>query len=96
MADVIILLFLLLAGMAAHFLKHVIEERKAGHMVTLTSYWVENPYVTAFSIVGAVAGFIILYGYGELTQFSAFGLGYTCDSAAGVLGDRGSKKLKGG
>lgn len=92
--ELLVQLFMLLAGMLAHFLKKVIEERRAGRLVTLKAYWLANPYATAFSVLGAVAGFVALAGTAELTKLTAFGLGYACDSAASMVGERGAKKLQ--
>lgn len=92
--DTAILVLLLILGLASHLLKKVVAEVRAGNRdISIRSYWLENPYPTALGIVGAVTGFVLLYDTPELTKLTAWGLGYMCDSAAEMFGDRAMKKV---
>lgn len=91
--DDVILIGLLFAGLAAHFLKKVIELRNSEHAITLGAYWREYPYRTVLAVVGALAGFMLLYGTAEMTRATAFGIGYLADSIAGIMGKKTEGKL---
>lgn len=94
MNEDLLLIVLLLLGLATHFLKRVVEERAAGRIISLRTYWVEHPYHSALAVASAVAGFVLLYGTAELTRITAWGLGYMADSAAGMLGKRAGQSLE--
>lgn len=90
-----ILILLLLAGQACHFLKKVIEDRRNGSTVTLYGYWVQNPYHTAISVIASAAAFLLLYDTPELTRATAWAIGYMGDSVAGMIGKRKTEGVLG-
>jgi len=84
---------MLLYGLATHFLKALSQIKTGtGQFISPRVYYLSNPYQTILSVVGAVAGFSLLYGTDELTKASAFMMGYMADSAVDVIGQR--SKLK--
>lgn len=87
---------MLLLGLIAHFLKHLMKVKKDGGVIlTPRQYWVKNPYHSSLALVGAVAGFIALLSLGQLTPILALGLGYMADSVPDAIGSRTLDKLKG-
>lgn len=84
---------IMLAGILLHFLKKVMELRTAGDKVTLVKYWTRKPYATAFSVLSAMVVFALVHNLPEFSKLSALGLGFMCDSVAGLLGQRGIGRL---
>jgi hypothetical protein len=89
--DVVDLMFwvvLMTLGQMSHFIKQVIEARKAGNIITLTDYWRKNPYSSLMSITGGIVLFLISWESGTLNTMMAFSCGYIGNSAADMFGTR--------
>lgn len=82
---------MLVLGVAAHFAKKMVEARVEDKSFHLVHYWTQAPYASVLSVISAVAGFVALGHYDELTVMTAFAVGYMSDSVAGALGERGRK-----
>lgn len=80
-------------GLAAHFLKHMSQQRVSGKPITPRAYWLAHPYHSALSVVGALAGYAALIEAGQLTGLTAFGVGYMANSMADVLGQRAAGRM---
>lgn len=83
-------------GIVTHFLKELISVKKAtGQFITLRQYWIENPYQSMFSIIGALIGFVFLNESNQLNAISAFSFGYLSDSIIeSIVGKRSTSNLK--
>lgn len=79
---------MMLLGTASHFLKKVVEIRRAGESNSLIDYWRRHPYESLLSIIGAIVGLIVLHQMGELTLLTAYGTGYMANSMSDALGSR--------
>lgn len=87
-------LFMTLLGLIAHFLKELVREKAETGIVTrFTSYWVKYPFQSGLSVIGAIAGFIVLREADQLSTIGAFGLGYAADSMADIMGKRGKTRI---
>lgn len=84
---------MLVLGLATHFLVDVIALRKTDPSAGFKSYWTANPYQSALSIIGALVGYAVLDGMGELTLVTAYGVGYMANSVPDVIGKRTGGKL---
>lgn len=86
-------LLMLLMGLAAHFIKDMARIRKeTGRLITPRDYWLMYPYQSLLCIIGAVAGYLIMYETGQLSGVNAFGIGYLANSIADIIGKRGVLK----
>lgn len=79
---------MMLLGTASHFLKKVVEVRRAGETVSLVGYWRGHPYESMLSVIGAIVGLVVLHQMGELTLLTAYGTGYVANSMSEAIGDR--------
>lgn len=84
---------MLALGLLTHFLVDVIALRKADQSAGFREYWTANPYQSALSIVGAMAGYAVLHSAGELTLVTAYGVGYMANSVPDIIGKRTGGKL---
>lgn len=73
----------LLAGVVAHIIKKVIEERETNKSFSLKSYLTENPYKTFMVLFYAVAGAAGLYMDGSLSVYTAIVTGAAANSFSG-------------
>ncbi|MGM0825683.1 MAG: hypothetical protein ACQEUY_13300 [Pseudomonadota bacterium] len=79
-------LSMLAFGLLAHVLKKFLEVRQQVSTVTLHQYVMARPYKTALSIVGAVAGYLLIAEPSTPSLVAAFGVGYAADSMLEVVG----------
>jgi len=89
-------LSMLFFGITTHFLKELISLKKStGKLITFHQYWVENPYQSIFSIIGAIIGFVFLNESNQLNAIAAFSFGYFADSMIeSIAGRRTTSNLK--
>lgn len=86
---------MLLLGIAAHFLKAIIQAKKAGAYDGAWTYWTRHRASSYLAIVCALAGFVGLYSAGRLDALTAFGVGFMANSVGDVLGSRATGRLGG-
>ncbi|MDR5887548.1 hypothetical protein [Vreelandella janggokensis] len=87
-------LLLVLAGNATHILKKLIEVRQQGHDLTLFGFLRVRPYKSALSLVGSLAGYLLLADQGVTSLVAAFGVGYAADSMLEVVGAKARTVVK--
>ena len=89
---------MMIYGLLTHFLLKMKHYRTAfpdtRFWCLVASYYRDNPFATILAIIGAVAGYSMLYGSAELTRATAYGLGYMADGVADTIGNRSIKNLK--
>lgn len=73
----------LLAGIAAHIIKKVIQQRESDRAFSLGRYLTENPYKTAMVVFYAGAGAVGLYMDGSLSPYTAIVTGFAANSMSG-------------
>ncbi len=73
----------ILAGVTAHIVKKVIEERETDKTFSLKKYLTLNPYKTFMVLFYAGAGAAGLYVDGTLTIYTAVVTGFAANSLSG-------------
>lgn len=76
---------LLVVGIAAHWIKKLIESRQSGDKVGPIEAFKERPYHVLKVTLVALAGGIALFEMGQLNAISALLFGYFADSAPAAL-----------
>lgn len=84
---------LILCGLVNHVLIDVIKLKRCGKDASIVSYFRSQPYQTALSVVGCVAGFIVLESINELTMGTAYALGFGANVVAEKLGQKDINKV---
>ncbi len=74
-------------GLLAHLLAVLAEmSHAAGKIVTPLEYIKKRPYKLSLAIIGAIVGYAALEQMGELTQLTAFGIGYMANDSIDRMG----------
>ena len=84
---------MLILGVLAHFFKALAQIRVNGHPINPIKYWLDHPYHSALTVIGAIVGYVALMETGQLTAINAFGIGFMANSVADVIGSRSTKVL---
>jgi hypothetical protein len=87
-------LLLVLAGNATHTLKKLVEVRQQGHALSLLGFLRLRPYKSVLSLLGSMAGYLLLVDQGVTGLVAAFGVGYAADSMLEVVGARARAVVK--
>jgi hypothetical protein len=82
-----------MCGLLTHFLKDLVRIRAERGFMNPKQYFVEYPYQTLLSIIGAVVGYIVLESTGQLNEATAFGAGYMSNSFSDIIGKRSLDKI---
>ena len=78
-----------LAGLLSHFLKDVIAiQRKEKKIISHNEYVKLFPYQTLLCLIGVFVGMVGLHELGQLTNVTAFAVGYMANSVADIIGKR--------
>lgn len=78
-------------GVLLHFLTELKAKKDRGEAVSPKTYWTQNPYKTAISVLGSLVGYLILLDQGETTIFYYVMYGYISDEIPKLLGQRGQR-----
>jgi len=74
----------LLAGIAGHIVKKVIQARESNAKFSLKQYVTQNPYKVLMTFFYAVAGSVGLAMNGELSVYTAIMTGFAANSLSGA------------
>lgn len=83
----------IILGVLLHFLTELKAKKDRKEEVSPKTYWTQNPYKTAISVIGAIVGFLILLDQGETTIFYYVMYGYISDEIPKLLGERGNRNF---
>jgi len=84
---------LVVCGLLTHVLLDLVKLKRDGKPVSFWQYLKDQPYQTALSVIGCVAGYIVLNSIGELTLMTAYGLGTMSNLVAEKLGQKDINKV---
>lgn len=82
--DYVFAIIALLAGIAGHVLKKVIQLRNTDKTFSLKKYLISYPYKTALMVFVAAGAFLYLLDDGTLSLATAFMAGFSASSAGGT------------
>ena len=84
MIEMLFLISALIAGIAGHVLKKVIQLRNTDKTFSLKKYLIAYPYKTALMVFVAAGAFLYLLDDGTLSYATAFMAGFSASSAGGT------------
>ena len=87
------LIILVVCGLASHILLDLIKIKREGKITNLKKYFKDQPYQTALSVIGCIAGYIVLESLNELTLGTAYALGAGSNVVAEKLGQKNLDKV---
>ena len=73
----------LLAGIAGHIVKKIVEVRETDASFSLKRFIMENPYKTFMTVFYAVGGALLLVQMDQLSIYTALLTGFSANSLSG-------------
>lgn len=97
MSEIGLLVGALILGILANFVGCLASASKsAGGPVNPIKWIKKRPYRVAMAVIGAVAGFIVLFTTGQLTAVAAFASGYLGSDVVDKIADASENRFNGG